>query len=92
MTMTIKLAPEMERALRLRSTQLGKPASTLMREALTAYLNAPVPLEPSAYALGEDLFGKHHGAPDLASHRKSELLSVWEAKRQGKRMVAPRGG
>ncbi len=92
MTMTIKLEPEMERALRLRSEQLGKPASALMREALTAYLSAPVPLEPSAYALGEDLFGKHHGAPGLASHRKHEVLLVWETKREGKRLVAPRGG
>ena len=52
MTMTIKLAPEMEQQLRRRSAMLGKPASALSREALTAYLESSADLEASAYALG----------------------------------------
>jgi len=51
-----------------------------MCEALQAYLAQTEPPAPSAYALGQDLFGKHAGAQDLASGRKAELQQIWEQK------------
>ena len=55
-----------------------------MREALHAYLAQTEPPKPSAYALGEDLFGQHAGPKDLASTRKAGLQQIWEQKRHGK--------
>jgi len=85
MTMTIKLAPEMELQLRRRSAALGKPASALIREALTMYLSASPPPETSAYALGADLFGRHRGPADLAEHRKRRLADAWVEKHASRR-------
>jgi predicted DNA-binding protein len=85
MTMTFKLSPEMELRLRQRSTALGKPASALIREALATYLDAPAPHEMSAYALGADLFGRHHGPADLAEGRKAHLADVWAEKHRARR-------
>jgi hypothetical protein len=80
MTMTVKLAPELEQRLRLRSQGLGKPASVLIREALSAYLDAPPATAPSAYALGLHVFGKHQGPANLASHRKETLADIFATK------------
>ena len=80
MTMTVKLPASLEQGLRQRSAALGRPASELMRDALRAYLadaNAPV---TSAYALGQDLFGRHDGPVDLAENRKELLAEVWAEK------------
>ena len=77
MTMTIKLAPDMEQQLRRRSEALGKPASALIREALATYLVASEHQTPSAYALGSDLFGRHRGPADLAETRKREAADAW---------------
>ena len=91
MTMTVKLTPQLEKSLRQRSAALGRPASELIREALQAYLaTAPSP-QPSAYVLGEDLFGKHRGPADLAISRKRALIDVWAAK-HGARARNARGG
>lgn len=86
MTMTIKLAPEMEQRLRRRSAALGKPASALIREALVVYLDASAHTETSAYALGADLFGRHRGPADLAETRKAGTAEAWSRKH------AARGG
>ncbi len=81
MTMTVKLDPPLERALRSRCASVGRSASAIMREALESYLSqTAVPL-PSAYALGSDLFGVHAGPEDLASKRKAEVARVWDEKR-----------
>ena len=80
MTMTIKLAPDMEHKLRQRSQRLGQPASVLIREALASYLDTPGHAELSAVALGADLFGKHAGPADLAANRKRELAQIWADK------------
>lgn len=85
MTMTIKLAPEMEQQLRRRSAALGRPASALIREALAMYLEADVPAETSAYALGADVFGRHRGAADLAEQRKRHVTDVWAEKHAARR-------
>jgi predicted DNA-binding protein len=85
MTMTIKLAPEMEQALRRRSAVLGRPASALIREALAQYLAADSSAELSAYALGADLFGRHRGAADLAEQRKRHVADAWAEKHAARR-------
>jgi predicted DNA-binding protein len=90
MAMTFKLPPEMELRLRQRSAALGKPASVLIREALASYLAAPAPQEVSAYALGAELFGRHHGPADLAEMRKAHLAGLWVEKHRADRGRAPR--
>ena len=95
MTMTIKLAPEMEQQLRRRSAALGRPASALIREALAVYLVSTSAETPSAHALGADLFGKYAGPADLASERKAMVLEAWDErakKRQQAQPPSPRGG
>ena len=84
MTMTVKLDAPLERALRSRCASVGRSASALMREALQAYLAQTEPPAPSAYALGEDLFGQHTGPKDLAASRKADLQKIWAQKRHGK--------
>lgn len=76
MTMTIKLDPEMERALRQQSAALGVPASAVIREALSEWLESRGGTGRSAFELGEDLFGKHVGPEDLASDRKRHFADV----------------
>lgn len=85
MTMTIKLAPEMEQQLRRLSAALGKPASALIREALATYLESNTPVETSAYALGADVFGRHRGAADLAEQRSKHLADAWAEKHAARR-------
>lgn len=81
MTMTVKLDVPLERALRRRSAALGRSASALMREALQAYLAQTEPSAPSAYALGQGLFGQHAGPANLASQRKAQVQQIWDQKR-----------
>lgn len=85
MTMTIKLAPEMEQRLRRRSAALGKPASVLIREALVVYLDASPQTEASAYELGAGLFGRHRGSADLAQSRKARAAEAWASKHAARR-------
>ncbi len=80
MTMTIKLAPEMEQRLRRRTAALGKPASALIREALAVYLGASAQADASAYEIGADLFGRHGGSVDLAEARKARVAGAWADK------------
>jgi len=91
MTMTIKLAPELEQTLRQRSAALGRPASALIREALQSWLDATPAPSVSAYALGEGLFGRHRGPPQLAATRKQEVIQAWDAK-QARRARGTRRG
>jgi plasmid stability protein len=90
MTMTVKLPSEMEQALRQRSAALGKSASEVLREALRAYLETVPAPRPSAYAAGEDLFGRHAGPTHLARDRKSEWARLIEDK-QAARGARARG-
>lgn len=90
MTMTVKLPPAMEQALRQRSAALGVSASEVLREALRVHLaTAPAP-RPSAYELGADLFGRHAGPVDLASRRKEEWAAVLD-ERQAARQARGAG-
>ena len=72
MTLTIKLDPDLEKALAARSAALGQPKSRLVREALRAYLTESA----SAYEIGRDLFARHAGPADLASNHKKYLADV----------------
>jgi plasmid stability protein len=81
MTMTVKLDASLERSLRKKSAEKGLSASALIREALRTYLAQTEPPQPSAFALGEDLFGRYGATPTLASERKTELAKVWAEKR-----------
>jgi predicted transcriptional regulator len=66
MTVTIKLDVPLEERLRQRAASTGRSTSDVIRAALLAYLDQPeADAARSAYALGEDLFGRHAGASDL---------------------------
>ena len=80
MTMTVKLDAQMEQRLRLRSAALGRPAGDIIREALQDWLAQTPDAAPSAFALGSGLFGRHRGAPDLASSRKRAVADAWADK------------
>lgn len=81
MTVTVKLDALLEEQLRQRAAASGATTSDVIRQALLAYLNAPIGTgTPSAYALGANLFGRHRGAPELASQRKKLLADAWADK------------
>lgn len=80
MTMTVKLPPALEQALRQRSAALGVSASEVLREALRVHLATPPVTRPSSFELGADLFGRHAGPQDLARRRKQEWGAVLEEK------------
>ena len=81
MTMTVKLTPELESGLRRYAAASGVAASVVIREAVRQYLvNAPA-AQPSAFALGAGLFGRHAGPADLASTRKAAAAEIWADKR-----------
>lgn len=87
MTMTVKLDAALEQRLRQCCASLGVPASQVIREALVAWLDNAGPQAPaSAFALGQDLFGRHAGPADLATDRKQALAEAWGARQ------ARRGG
>lgn len=80
MTLTIKLEPDLEKALGARSAALKQPKSVLVRDALRAYLNQSA----SPYELGRDLFARHDGPRDLAANRKKYLAEVLGEKRRSR--------
>ena len=79
MTITTKLPSSLEQSLRQRCAQEGRNISEIIRDALTAYL-AQAPSSASAWALGEDLFGRYSGPEGLAENRKAELQGIWVDK------------
>lgn len=83
-TFTIKLDPDLEKALSARSAALKQPKSVLVRNALRAYLNQSA----SAYELGRDLFARHKGPRVLAQSRKKYLAEVLDEKRRGSKKCA----
>ena len=77
MTITIKLEAPLEERLRQRATSTGRSTSDVVRAALQAYLAQPEAAPRSAYALGQDLFGRHQGPVDLARNRKRYAIDAW---------------
>lgn len=85
MTVTIKLDAALEEQLRQRAQASGRSTSDVVRAALQAYLAAEEDGPPrSAYALGEDLFGRHAGPADLASQRKREFSDAVASRQAGR--------
>ncbi len=83
MTLTVKLDPELERALARRSEERGVPKSVVVKEALAEHLAR----EPSsAYEAGKDLFGRHgSGEGDLSVRRREHYARLVDAKRRHRR-------
>ena len=78
MTVTIKLDAPLEERLRQRAASTGRSTSDVVRAALQAYLAQPeADTACSAYALGEDLFGRHRGPADLAQQRKQHAAEAF---------------
>jgi plasmid stability protein len=73
MKVTVSLPAALEQALRQRSAASGRTVSALMRDALQVYLDVNSPPDRSAFELGADFGGRHHGPADLASQRKAMI-------------------
>ena len=81
MTITIRLPMKLEAALRARLGTRGGGLSDFVREAIAEKLEGEPAKEPSPYALGKHLFGKHgSGRSDLSSNRKTILNEILRAK------------
>ena len=86
MTVTVKLDATLEERLRRRAAASGATTSDVIRQALLTFLDTPGSgAAPSAHALGADLFGRHRGAPELATRRKALLADAWAAKHHARR-------
>jgi len=83
MTLTVKLDEALERSLERRSAERGVPKSVVVKEALAEYLaREPV----SAYAAGQDLFGRHgSGDGSLSVRRRERFAETVDAKRRNRR-------
>ena len=81
MTVTIKLEATLEERLRQRAASTGRSTSEVVRAALQSYLaQSESEALRSAYALGEDLFGRYGGPVDLAQNRKQHTADAWAAR------------
>jgi Arc/MetJ-type ribon-helix-helix transcriptional regulator len=87
MAVSVKLDPPLEEQLRRRAAATKSSTSEVLRRALREYLAAEsrAAAEPSAHALGSDLFGRFSGPPGLAQQRKQTIADVWAAKHKAKR-------
>ena len=81
MTMTVKLTPELESGLRRYAAATDVTVSVVIREAVRQYLINTPAVQPSAFALGSGLFGRHGGPAGLASTRKAAGAEIWADKR-----------
>jgi hypothetical protein len=83
MTLTVKLDPELERALARCSAAGGVPKSVVVKRALSEYLAK----EPaSAYEAGKNLFGRYgSGEGDLSVRRRERYAELVDAKRRRRR-------
>jgi plasmid stability protein len=86
MAVSVKLDPPLEEQLRRRAAATQSSTSEVLRCALREYLAAEPQsvAQPSAHALGSDLFGRFKGAPDLARQRKHALADIWTVKHKAK--------
>ncbi len=86
MAVSVKLDPPLEEQLRRRAAATQSSTSEVLRRALREYLAAEPrsAAQPSAHVLGNDLFGRFKGAPDLARQRKQALADIWASKHKAK--------
>jgi Ribbon-helix-helix protein, copG family len=83
MTLTVKLEPDLEKALLRRSLERGVSKSVVVKRALTEYLAKET---TSAYEAGKDLFGRHgSGEGDLSVRRRERYADLIDAKRNRRR-------
>ena len=77
---TLRLDPKLEKTIKDLAHQMGVSKSELIRKSITEYLER---LEkPSAWELGQDVFGKYSSEnPHLAKGRKELVKQIVEAKR-----------
>ena len=81
MTITIRLPAKLEAALRTRLDKRKAGLSAFVREAIAEKLERESDRRPSAYSIGNALFGKHgSGRHDLSSNRKAILSEMIRAK------------
>lgn len=78
---TLRLDPKLEEAIKITSKNLGISKSELIRNSIVSYLDKLNP--PSAWDVGQDLFGKYaSGKSDLSTRRKELLKDKVRAKRK----------
>ena len=71
-TLTLKLPEELDALLSTAAAQRGDSKSSLVREAIAAYINNPkvTATEISCYDLARDLAGSFDGPRDLSTNKK----------------------
>lgn len=78
---TLRLDPKLEEAIKITSKNLGISKSELIRKSILNYIEKLNP--PSAWDIGQDLFGKYSsGQGDLSTKRKELLKEKIRAKRK----------
>ena len=77
---TLRLDEKLEQQIKTTAKNLGVTKSELIRKSINEYLRQLQ--QPSAWELGEDLFGKYSsGLGNLASDRKELIRGKIKAKR-----------
>ncbi len=77
---TLRLDQKLEQQINTAAKNLGVTKSELIRKSINEYLRRVK--QPTAWALGEDLFGKYSsGLGNLSSDRKELIRSKIKAKR-----------
>lgn len=85
MTITIRLPEKLEAKLRARLQGGDTPLSDYVREAIAEKLERePAPAKPSAFELGQHLFGKFSSdRSDLAENADEIVKDIIRAKHRG---------
>jgi len=76
---TVRLKPELEKALEVTAQKFGMTKSELIRQSIEDYLKK-LEQKPSAWELGKELFGRYSsGKGNLSTNRKEILKQkLWE--------------
>ena len=82
MTLTVRLDPELDSELRRRCDAEGKSKTELVSEALRRYL---AERRPSAYELGERLFGRYASRTGDGSARRKALYRAAASAKHSRR-------
>ena len=78
---TLRLDPRLEQEVNNTAKKLGITKSELIRKSINEYLGKLK--QPSAWEIGEELFGKYSsGLGNLSSNRKELIKSKIKAKRK----------
>lgn len=83
MTLTVRLDPDLDDKLRRHCTAEGKTKTKIVSEALERYL---AEARPSAYDLGQKLFGRYASRTGEVSRRRKSLYRDYlsEKRRRGR--------